>query len=288
MWPLRIMLVLIALAAVAEGGVRLSRADDVPTYRLAPGVGYELAPGQRGAFLWTHDWAIDREGCGVAREFRPQGLVLIGDSVVFGGNPLAQRQRLGPQLEAILGRPVWPCAAGGWSLSNELAWLDRHPRTLRAPELVLLLNSADFSGPAGWQGQGVQPLHRPLAAALWLGRRLLTRPTADPPPSAQAWRPALDRLLDRYPGRVVFVLYPKRAELADRADPFAPLRPLLAARRLPAIEVRAAPQWGPGLYRDGTHPSARGTAVLAAVIARGLQPAETVITPALAHTRPTT
>ena len=57
-----------------------------------------------------------------AGEFAPSpeafDVLLIGDSLVLGGNKYRLEDRLGPQLSQLTGLPIWPIAAGSWSLRN--------------------------------------------------------------------------------------------------------------------------------------------------------------------------
>ncbi|MDP1125438.1 hypothetical protein Q5O12_28365, partial [Klebsiella pneumoniae] len=57
--------------------------------------------------------------------------LLIGDSIVLGGNPYRQQDRLGPVLQMDSKHAVWPISAGSWSISNELIYLKDHPDVLK-------------------------------------------------------------------------------------------------------------------------------------------------------------
>jgi lysophospholipase L1-like esterase len=47
-------------------------------------------------------------------------ILLIGDSIVWGGNPYKAGERLGARLQALLKDKVWTASAGSWSLQNEI------------------------------------------------------------------------------------------------------------------------------------------------------------------------
>lgn len=56
---------------------------------------------------------------GVKNEFRPTeytDVLLVGDSIVFGGNPYKQQEKLGSQLELLSGLTVWPISVPSWGL----------------------------------------------------------------------------------------------------------------------------------------------------------------------------
>ena len=114
----------IALAAVAallliELGLHASRVVDGPRYESNDRIGYIPKANQSGAFLWTNRWAFNELSMGTERPFRPSArtdILLIGDSIVYGGNPYRAEERLGPTLERVTKTTVWPIGAGSWSL----------------------------------------------------------------------------------------------------------------------------------------------------------------------------
>ncbi|MGU5731348.1 hypothetical protein ACV1DR_20970 [Aeromonas jandaei] len=116
--------------ALIEIGIRISGIIDFPLYDADNHIGYIPKPNQSGSFLRTHDWQFNSLSMG-ATEFRPTDkdtdTLLIGDSIVLGGNPYKQGDRLGPQLQLIHGGNVWPISAGSWALRNELVYLNLHP-----------------------------------------------------------------------------------------------------------------------------------------------------------------
>ena len=107
--------------ALIEIAIRISGIIDFPLYDADNHIGYIPKPNQSGSFLRTHDWQFNSLSMG-ASEFKPSDTVvdtlLIGDSVVLGGNPYKQSDRLGPQLQKIRGGNVWPISAGSWGLRN--------------------------------------------------------------------------------------------------------------------------------------------------------------------------
>ncbi|MDO6413716.1 hypothetical protein Q4F19_04905 [Sphingomonas sp. BIUV-7] len=120
-----------ALLAVGEGISRWSETTDYPLFRLDPHIGYIEQPDQSGSLGRVNDWAYNDKSMGIAAPFRPSptapDTLLVGDSIVNGGNLYRERDKLGARLGQRLGA-VWPVGAGNWSLGNESAYLDRHPR----------------------------------------------------------------------------------------------------------------------------------------------------------------
>lgn len=100
---MRTVLILLALLLGIELTVRATRVNDVPLYQADNRIGYIPVPNQTGAFLWTHRWTFNELSMGTAARFRPGlpgSILLVGDSLVLGGNPYRAEQRLGPQLAA--------------------------------------------------------------------------------------------------------------------------------------------------------------------------------------------
>ena len=146
-------LALLGILLCIELVSRLFGIGDIPLYIQNSEIGYMVAPNQSGAFLHKNDWAFNEYSMasGAYRPHKNDNTLLVGDSIVQGGNPLRQRDRLGPQLEMLLGYPVWSAAASGWALLNELAYLRRYERILSAINcVVFVVNSDDFGEPAFW------------------------------------------------------------------------------------------------------------------------------------------
>ncbi len=118
---LRLVIWLVGALVLAEGAAQLSGVVDLPIYEANNQIGYIPAPNQSGKFLHKNDYRFNEYSMG-AGSFSPDparfNLLLVGDSIVLGGNPLAESDRLGPQLEKRAGWQVWPVSAGSWALQN--------------------------------------------------------------------------------------------------------------------------------------------------------------------------
>jgi hypothetical protein len=261
---LRTVAVLFGLFILAEMGARLAGLTDFPVYARSPGVGYSLAPSQHGAFLGKNHWFANAAGLVNRDEWRPGGCLLVGDSVVYGGNPVDYDNRVGALAEKQLHRPVWVAATGGWDMPNELAFLDAHPEQVRsADHIVFVFNKGDFGPAAPWTGNLSFPTHRPILATLYLVRRyVLPHPSELPPikPSGgdASWEPAFDRFLATYPGPVSAILYPASDDMGEPAPHDLGRANLIDAR----------PVWNKGLYRDAIHPNVAGNRVLAGLVVK--------------------
>lgn len=258
----------IALAVAVEGVARISGVTDFPLYENSPALGYIPAPGQQGKFLNVNDWAFNERSMGVSQRFAPTGrtdIVLLGDSIVYGGNPLRQADKVGPALERATGLDVWPVAAGSWGLANQLAYLKANPDVRAAADvLVFVLNRGDFDGASVWASELTHPTQRPTVALLYTAERyaaprLGLELVDQKPPAPVDWREDWHRLTAGK--RVIVVRYPDRGEPAFDwpAMPGAEI-----------IDLAADPAWKPAHYRDDIHTNAAGSRALAEIIARAI------------------
>lgn len=281
---LRACIATVCVLAAIEVGVRVCGISDVPLYIADQEIGYLPRPSQTGSFLRRNDWQFNSLSMG-ADEFIPSGAVdtlLLGDSIVFGGNPYRGEERLGPQLSRLLGQPVWPVSAPSWSLRNELAYLRRYPQVADASDqIIFVLNSGDFSQASSWACERIHPRSRPMFRALFVLRKYVYdwddcthSPQALIVPDG-SWKEELERVVVDAHSRgspVLFFLYPERSELADK-DELAKLESRageiqrLGFDTTPVFSVGRDPRWVAELYRDGIHPTAEGYRVLAQIIA---------------------
>ncbi|RVU04263.1 SGNH/GDSL hydrolase family protein [Novosphingobium umbonatum] len=272
------MLVL-AIIPAAEFGLRLAGATSFPLYRVDSAIGYYPAPSQQGALFRRNDWAVNAQSMGTARPFSPtaDAVLLVGDSIVFGGNPFRQKDKLGPQLEQVAKVPVYPLAAGGWSLNNELAMMRAHPEWLATPTIVWVSESGDFGELATHSSALQWPDHPPVSALAYYAQKYVLKPkdVVMSPVTAEAtrrWQANLDWFLQHYHGRLIWVLYPLRKEVGQPLPAaFAPLLARLQGRA-EIVTIARDPLWKDALYRDTEiHPSVEGNRVLAEIIARHLR-----------------
>ena len=132
--PKKLLLGLISSLILCEAAVQFFGLVHVSVYEGNNQIGYIPAPNQSGAFMSSHTWRFNEYSMD-AGPFQPDSkrfnLLLVGDSLVLGGNPLAERERLGPQLEKLTGWQVWPISAGSWAMQNELTYMRQHPAILK-------------------------------------------------------------------------------------------------------------------------------------------------------------
>ena len=295
---IKIFLIVSALVIVgADIALRLAGADDFPLYRTDPQIGYVVAPGQLGSFLNRNRWEYNEYGMG-AGPFQPEGkrnLLLTGDSIVLGGNPLDQSVRLGPVLERNLGPgwAAWPVAAQGWSSLNKEAWLRQHPSIVsRMDWLVWVMKSRDFQGLSHWQSNLFNPLHHPLWLAgylfekqYWvfhvtpkLPRWLYTPTDAFAGIPLDAKIPEIEEFLQNLKQtnpnlHILLVWYPETAELHPPSEDFyrvagAQWHAFADREGFSFVDLAQESAWSAADYRDQIHPNAEGDRVLAGILQR--------------------
>jgi hypothetical protein len=279
-----ILAVVLAIFVAAELFVRLIGLTDFPIYNRAPGVGYYLKPGQHGAFLNRNRWFVNEQGFENREPFAPseRSCLLVGDSVVYGGNPVDYYDRVGALAAKDWGRgPIWVASAGGWNLLNELSFLNRRRQQIKSIDhVVFIFNNGDFGKRALWTGELAFPTNRPILATPYLfSRYVLPHPAELPPISRTAtaggdaeWRKQLDDFLEFYPGSTTIILYPDKDDFRDRR---AWLRHTAGIRRFAAqhsnevtlVDIAELESWNLSMYRDGVHPTLAGNKALAARVA---------------------
>jgi hypothetical protein len=286
-------LIFSSLLFLLEIFVRFSGLADYPLYRTTDTTGYELQPGQHGVFLRKNHWYVNRDGFNNDKEFLPThpSTLLVGDSIVYGGNPVDYGNRIGTLLSGLLGQNVWVGAAGGWSLFNELGFLQEKKKIARqTDQLVIIYDNGDLDGLAPWGGEMVHPTYRTILSLPYVWMRYIqpkifhSTPPAELPaiPAVVStirndqWKAKLDDLISWYQGSILFLLYPDQQALVNAKlwqEETKDIREYISTHtdKIKVVDVRSIPEWKNSLYRDGIHPNTEGNRILAEVIFRQLQ-----------------
>jgi hypothetical protein len=273
-----------ALILVIEIGVRIAGLTDFPVYVRMPGVAYVLAPSQHGAFLRKTHWFVNDKSFANANRFSSvhPNCLLVGDSVVYGGNYFDYERRIGRIAEKSWGHPIWVAAVGGWNLINELAFLRMHVAEVRsADHIIFVLNNGDFDEPAPWTGELSFPTYHPVFAGWYIARRyLLPHPSELPGIGVQengdfehVWTKQFDALLESYDGPITIFLYPEKTLLGDglawNSKTMAIRNYVLKHRdRIEIVDLRDGGTLSPTKYHDAIHPNFEGNKTIAALVAR--------------------
>lgn len=303
-WRRSCTLLVLFVLLLLELGPRIIGLVSFPIYELDPDYKYVVKPNQQGAFLNYNDWVINRARMPIAAEFtsseHPNAL-LIGNSIVFGGNPYKQSEKLTPLLQQALGEKlrVWPIAAGGWTQENEIAYLKKYPAPLNNADYVVWeYMSGGLSGPTPWAGEYTSPTQKPVIASWYVFWRYLypwlmstisvhARPDqhavelpvngAADPSNAEAFQEFLEgiRRHSNHKIRGFIWLFPSHSELmtAHAGTEWLSERPTVEniAREsgLRITDLSKTAEWTENLYRaDGIHPTPEGNHVLAKFLAQ--------------------
>ena len=286
----------VLLIVGTEVTVRLSGAVDFPLYSVDDEIGYAIKPNQEGHFLNKNHWVFNDRGMGIQKNWEPSSkpnLLLLGNSIVMGGNPYNQSDKLGPLLQTKLGDrvTVWPVAVGGWSNVNESVYLRRNTDVVKATNFFVweyMHGGLSRLSPA--RGEYVFPTHKPVYATWYVARRyVLPRffnfDMNELPPQGDtqvANVVEFEKLVSelsvashsKTPG--ILFLYPGKDEyigtkngkdyVPDRKE----LQRIAATYGLKIVDIAQSPEWNTGLYNEGTHPTVEGNNVLAAILAKSV------------------
>ncbi len=209
---------------------------------------------------------------------RRPNVLLIGNSVVMGGNPYDQKDKLAPLISSATGSAyeVWPIAAGGWTNVNEMVYLRRNPDVVNAANFFAWeYMSGGLSDLSQWRGDYVFPTSRPVWSSWYVLRRyvaphFVTMNMNELPPVGAVkanhfadFEAAVGQLSKSsgspHPGLIF--LYPTRKELiiSRQSAEWLPERKMLLEicqkYGLRAIDIAQNGDWNESLYRDGVHPT---------------------------------
>jgi hypothetical protein len=281
----RAVAVVAIIFLIGEIAPRLLGLTDFPIYRLDPDLGYVPEPNQSGRFLNENRWVFNDYGMATASPWNPtlgSNILLIGNSIVQGGNPLDQKDRLGTVLQDTLGPRyrVWPIGAGGWSTVNETNYLEHFDDVRRSSNFFIWEYIAGgLSALSQGRSEYLTPSVRPRFATWYhLARRyLLPRyfnfKESELPPTGDAQAANLERFEDMINqlttpsnGQIhgVIFLYPesRRLAVAREGKEWLPERAQIEsiARRHQVfiVDIAAQREWSSSLYRDGTHLTPQG------------------------------
>lgn len=271
---------------LAEWGVRALGWVSFPVYQADPVVGYWPSPSQSGAFQNRNRWYFNERSMGVAEAFLPDDrhdVLLVGDSIVLGGNSLDQSDKLGPRLTRLTGQRYWPLSAGSWSLLNELRHLKRNMDLVeRTDALTFVLNSADFAQASSWSCESTHPRQRPASALMYVAKKYLLpgQGCSDAPAALRVqsgdWKLEWKALMadSRLAGKPVDVwLYPTRDESLHPDLLTSKLESVGAQLKVEGVHasmrIRSLARdsrWPRVTYVDAIHPDVQGFEVLSQVI----------------------
>jgi hypothetical protein len=228
-----------------------------------------------------------------------QNLLLIGNSIVIGGNPFGQKERLGTLVEKDLNGKydVWPIAAGGWSNVNETVYLNRNPDVVsHANFFVWEYMNGGLSGMSQWASDYIFPRSHPVWTSWYAFRRYILPnfvslnmnelpPTGSSTAQNQTEFETTIGRLSRVTGSDgtagILFLYPTKNDyltakqghewLADRPE----LERIARLDNLMLVDITRSDNWNETMYRgDGVHPTVQGNVVLAHILTAAISKAQ--------------
>jgi lysophospholipase L1-like esterase len=300
----RTLAVVVTLAALTEAGVRIGGLVDFPLYDVDSEIGYVVKPNQRGAFMRSHDWVFNDRSMGVDVAWKASAkidVLLLGNSIIAGGNPFKEREKVGPLVQARLGQQfaVWPMASGGWSAINEMVYLQRNPDVLPASDVIVWeYMNGGLSQRTEWAGEYVWPTKPPLWAGWYVFRRYalprfsavgghwlnsLTALPSELPPvgrispeNMRRFESVLDSV-DPNKKRIL-LMYPIAAALIPGPDQsrwtsdYSEVEAAARAHGWKVVDVEKDARWGLQRYRpDHVHPTVAGNRALAEIISDAIR-----------------
>ncbi|WP_306481405.1 hypothetical protein [Limnobacter sp.] len=277
----RIMVLFCTLVLVFEALVRFAGLADVPLRTANSITGYIPNPNQSGRFL-LNDWVINNLSMISPEKYvkNIKNVILSGDSVVFGGNPFAQKDRLGSVLNTKE-QPVYSIADGSWSLKNQLNYFNTMVDRLgRIDKIIFVLNSGDFSVPSSWSCESYHPTAAPLSHLYFVIRKYIYPDCSGTPNEIivkdYALTDGLTALLRNYSGaKIYFILYPNKAQYMNKVvlSEFIDFSSIIDVGLQNSINVvdlspmfANSNTWMEQFYQDGIHPTKEGVKVLAGII----------------------
>jgi hypothetical protein len=280
------------LMLLVEAAVRQAGLVDFPVYMRSDGFAYAPRSNQAGAFLGRNQWVFNDRSMGVERTWNASkftDVMVIGNSIVMGGNAYDQQNKVGPLLQSNLGPgcQVWPIAAGGWSTVNEVRFLQAIPDVVeRADFFIWELMAGQMNSVHLWSSETQHPTRRPWWATGYVVRKALMQrfgwgvdPPSPVPEDSERHYAEFEHMLGRLafatgrrPAGMIF-LYPDQQQLEQaRAgrewmDDRHRIEQLAARHGVVLVDVAQSPRWTSAMYKDGVHPTPEGNRTLAALLA---------------------
>lgn len=293
---LRRAFIAVALIVISlEFTIRAAGLVDVPIYKIGSDIQYIPQPNQSGTFLDKNDWHFNNLSMPIGVDFLPThpSIFLIGNSIVMGGQPYKQKDKLTPQMQSLLGHEpvIWPIATGGWTEINEIAYLSNHREIEESADYIVWeYMTGGLSRATPWAGEYTFPIHKPAYATYYVLRRYVmprvfpsTAAMNELPVTGEATKENIDKFdaeighLTHHigrPGKGFIWLYPDASQLKTARDgaEWLPERhtieELAQKHGLRIVDIATMPEWKATLYREGIHPTVEGNRVLATILAR--------------------
>ncbi len=288
-----IFIIIILVLLGAEIYLHLAGFGSFPIYDLDTPAGYIPTANQKGAFLNENHWAINNRHMGNVTDWTPDmhpNVLLIGNSVLYGGLPVDQPDKVAPLLEKALGGSiaVWSSAAGGWTNVNEMDFFEHNADIVANSDFVIIeFMAGGLSQATPWPGYYVFPDHKPLLLSFYNFEKYVARPflKGEKPVNNMGALPSLGAIdpaqLQRFKNfvsnaaktsKVIIFFYPSKTNLTDGKiwdDAIEPIVALCKSLSLACVDFSKEKDWSPELYReDKVHPTIDGNKIIAKILAK--------------------
>jgi lysophospholipase L1-like esterase len=287
--------IILTLFIGLETYLHLAGFGSYPIYLLDSQIKYIPASKQSGVFLNRNHWFFNDRHMGNSDNWTPDihpDVLLLGNSIVLGGNPYDHNEKLGPLLQNALGDKysVWSVAAGGWTNINEMAYLDQNKDVAQNADIVVIeYMEGGLSIASPWPGYYVFPDHRPLLLSRYIIEKYaLPSLKSRIPVNESGTLPHVGKIdltqLERFTNiltallktsKVIIFFYPTKSELANINAWKKTIEPVLQICKLlplTCVDVAGEQLWSASMYRDddGVHPTVEGNRHLAGIIASAI------------------
>jgi len=286
-----VAIALLALLLATEVAIRLKGWVDFPIYIRDPRFGYFPASQQSGTFRNRNHWVFNDQGMGVAAAWQPSertDILLIGNSIVSGGNAYDQPEKLTSRLQEKLGQhcAAWPVAAGGWATVNSARYLEAHPDLIEKSDFfVWQLMTGQMDGASPWLGETRFPTSHPVWATGYVLRKFwserstsINDAVSEQSPDAGKNYDEFETLIQKLAARSqqsprgIILAYPTLGQLrlARQGRDWLPdrqrLERLAKVNDVLLLDLAALPAWTEGMYWDEVHLNPFGNVVLASML----------------------
>jgi hypothetical protein len=292
--PINIVALAFLLFVGLELALRLTGLGSFPIYDIDSDFKYIPAANQNGVFMNRNNWTFNDRHMGNAANWSPgkhPDVLLVGNSIVVGGNPYNQKDKLGPLLERTLGGTfsVWSIGAGGWTNVNEMGFLEKNPDIVRNADFVVIeYMEGGLARASQRAGETIFPAHRPVLLSIYLFERYFlpylkggapvndsgALPPVGSPDPVQLER--FKRFVDAATktSKVLIFLYPGPSALINKErwrQVVAPAVAICESLAIKCVDIAAQKSWTANLYKDGLHPTVEGNKILADILAENIQ-----------------
>lgn len=269
----RYVAIIIAIITSLELLFRVFGLGSFPLYSKSNLIGYYFKENQQGNFLNSKKWYINNYGMVAEYSYtndNEEKIILIGDSIVYGGNNISHENRIGVILQSLINKPVYSIAAGSWGFENELLYLNQLNLNLNNKKIIFILNSGDFGEKSHWACEKNHPTNYPFMLSYYYFdkyvidqecKSYINKITNE----KIEWQIYLKELLSKKsPSNIIILLYPNLAEYNDKYDFIKEKNELMKVdKNLKIYNFNEYSGIVKEIYRDTIHPNAYGNKLIA-------------------------